>query len=145
MGRSLNSAMLIGRLGADPDVRTTTGGNRVASLSLATSRFVPGAGGAERERTEWHKVIAWDALARLAERGCRRGDRIFVEGRIEQRSWQDAAGRTRYATEIIARELIPLDEPAAADPPGSGMAAERASAPAGPDRTARRADQDLPF
>ncbi|HEX7050952.1 MAG TPA: single-stranded DNA-binding protein [Longimicrobiales bacterium] len=120
MSRSLNRAMLIGNVGADPEVRTTAGGNRVASFSLATGRRWTGRDGQAHERTDWHRIIAWDRLAELTERFVRRGDRVYVEGRIEYRSWEDSSGRTRYATEVIAGDLIPLGGPgpdAGADAP----------------------------
>lgn len=111
MSRSLNKAMLIGNVGADPEVRTTATGTRVASLSLATHRRWTDGAGQAREKTDWHRIIAWDRLADVVERFVKRGDRLFVEGRIEYRSWEDSAGQTRYATEIIAQEVILLDGP----------------------------------
>lgn len=109
MNRSLNKAMLIGHVGADPEVRTSAGGKRVATLSLATDRRWTDRSGVSHQKTEWHRVIAWDRLADVAERFVKRGDRLFVEGRLEYRSWEDPTGRTRYATEVIADDLIPLD------------------------------------
>jgi single-strand DNA-binding protein len=109
MSRSLNKAMLIGNVGADPEVRTTASGTRVASLSLATNRRWTDSDGRTREKTDWHRVIAWDRLADVVDRFVKRGDRLFVEGRVEYRSWEDASGQTRSATEIIAQELILLD------------------------------------
>lgn len=119
MTQSLNKALLIGNVGADPDVRTTASGRRVASFSLATSRrwtASPGVG--VREKTEWHRVVAWDGLADELARTLRRGGRVFVEGRLEHRSWQDRSGRTRYTTEIIAQDVIPLDAHAVAEAAG---------------------------
>jgi single-strand DNA-binding protein len=103
--------MLIGNVGAVPEVRTAAGGSRVASFPLATSRRWTDRDGRELEKTEWHRVIAWDPLTALVERGLRKGERVYVEGRIEYRSWEDRTGRTRYATEIIADEVIPLGGP----------------------------------
>jgi len=112
MSRSLNRAQLIGNLGADPEVRSTANGGRVANLSLATSRQWKGASGDKQEKTEWHRVVLWNNkgsnLADIAERYCKKGDKVYVEGSIEYRSWQDKEGQTRYTTEIIARELILL-------------------------------------
>jgi single stranded DNA-binding protein len=109
MSRSVNKAVLIGHTGADPELRTTSSGTRVATFSLATSRW-SGAKQEGHERTEWHRVVAWDALAQVVERSVRKGDRVYVEGSLEYRSWQDAAGRTRFVTEINAQEVIPLSE-----------------------------------
>jgi len=112
MSRSLNRAQLIGNLGADPEVRSTANGGRVANLSIATSRQWKGTSGDKQEKTEWHKIVLWNNkganLADIAERYCKKGDKVYVEGSIEYRSWQDKEGQTRYTTEIIARELILL-------------------------------------
>jgi single-strand DNA-binding protein len=125
MSRSLNRAQLIGNLGADPEVRSTANGGRVANMSIATSRQWKGASGDKQEKTEWHKVVLWNNkganLADIAERYCKKGDKVYVEGGIEYRTWQDKEGQTRYMTEIIARELILLS--------GKGDGGEAFSAP----------------
>lgn len=112
MSRSLNKATLIGNLGADPEVRSTANGSRVATVSLATSRRWKGQNGEWQEKTEWHRVVAWNnrgsTLADIIERYCKKGDKLYVEGSIEYRSWQDREGQTRYTTEINAREIIML-------------------------------------
>src|SRR5215208_3672357 len=111
MSRSLNKVTLIGNLGNDPEVRSTTGGNRVATFSLATSRSWNDASGAKQEKTEWHRCVVWNTkasqLADIVERYVKKGDKIYVEGRIEYRQWQDKDGQTRYSTEINGRELLP--------------------------------------
>jgi single-strand DNA-binding protein len=108
----LNKVMLIGNLGADPEVRSTTGGNRVATFSLATSRSWNGPSGEKQEKTEWHRCVVWNSktstLADIVERYLKKGDKVYVEGRIEYRQWQDKDGQTRYSTEINVRELIML-------------------------------------
>jgi len=108
MSRSLNKAQLIGNLGADPEVRSTTSGTRVATLSIATSRRWNDRQGQQQEKTEWHRVVCWDKLAEICERFLKRGDRIYVEGSIEYRQWEGQDGQTKYTTEIRARELIML-------------------------------------
>src|SRR5687767_8094064 len=112
MSRSLNKVTLIGNLGNDPEVRSTTGGNRVATFSLATSRTWNDASGGKQEKTEWHRCVVWNTktsqLADIVERYVHKGDKLFVEGRIEYRQWQDKDGQTRYSTEINVRELIML-------------------------------------
>ena len=112
MSRSLNKVMLIGNLGNDPEVRSTSGGNRVATFSLATSRSWNDAAGAKQEKTEWHRCVVWNSkasqLADIVERYVKKGDKLYVEGRIEYRQWQDKDGQTRYSTEINVRELIML-------------------------------------
>lgn len=112
MSRSLNKVMLIGNLGADPEVRSTPSGARVATLSVATSRFWNNRAGERQEKTEWHRVVLWNNRARqladVAEKFLKKGDRVYIEGRIEYRTWEDREGKTRYTTEINAREMIML-------------------------------------
>ena len=112
MSRSLNKVMLIGNLGNDPEVRSTSGGGRVATFSLATSRSWNDSTGARQEKTEWHRCIAWNSkaspLADIVDRYVKKGHKLYVEGRIEYRQWQDKEGQTRYSTEINVRELIML-------------------------------------
>ena len=112
MSRSLNKVTLIGNLGSDPEVRSTTGGNRVATFSLATSRSWNDASGNKQEKTEWHRCVVWNTknsqLADIVEKYVKKGDKLYVEGRIEYRQWQDKDNQTRYSTEINVRELIML-------------------------------------
>ena len=108
MSRSLNRVQIIGNLGADPELRTTTGGARVANLSVATSRRWNDRQGQQQEKTEWHKVIFWETLAEVCEKYLKRGDRVYVEGSIEYRQYEDKDGQTRYITEIRGREMIML-------------------------------------
>jgi len=108
MSRSLNRVQIIGNLGADPELRTTTGGARVANLSVATSRRWNDRQGQQQEKTEWHKVIFWENLAEVCEKYLKRGDRLYVEGSIEYRQYEDKEGQTRYITEIRGREMIML-------------------------------------
>jgi single-strand DNA-binding protein len=125
VSRSMNKAILVGNLGADPEVRSTSNGSRVATLSIATSRQWKDKAGEKQEKTEWHRVVFWNTkfsnLADIAERFCKKGDKVYVEGSIEYRSWQDREGQTRYTTEINGRELILLT--------GKGEGAEAFSAP----------------
>jgi single-strand DNA-binding protein len=128
VSRSLNKVTLIGNLGADPEVRSTQNGGRVATLSIATSRQWKGQDGNMQEKTEWHRVIFWNStyskLADIAEKYCKKGEKVYVEGSIEYRSWQDREGQTRYTTEIRGNELILLGGRG-----GSGEAPFTASAP----------------
>ena len=138
MSRSLNKATLIGNLGADPEVRSTSGGNRVATFSLATSRTWNAANGERQEKTEWHRCVVWNAktsqLADIVERYLKKGDKVYVEGRIEYRQWQDKDGQTRYSTEINVRELIMLSGRSGGGGDaydGEGASQARSRAPAG--------------
>jgi single-strand DNA-binding protein len=150
--------MLIGNLGADPEVRSTSNGSRVATLSLATSRQWKNQSGEKQEKTEWHRVILWNnrnsTLADIAERYCKKGDKVYIEGSIEYRSWQDREGQTRYTTEITARELIMLSgrgEGSESFTPASKAAAGAAAQKAGEQsfedfpEALDAEDDDLPF
>jgi single-strand DNA-binding protein len=98
-----NKVLLIGNLGRDPEVRTTTSGQPVASFSLATNRRWKDREGGRREETEWHNIVCWGRLAEIAGQYLNKGRQIFVEGRIQTRSWDDQqSGEKRYKTEIIA-------------------------------------------
>ena len=113
MSRSLNKVMIIGNLGSDPEIRTVGSGGRVANFSVATSRSWTGRDGTQQEKTEWHRIVAWDnergpKLADVAERFLKKGERVYIEGEIEYRSYEDKDGVTKYITEIRAREMIML-------------------------------------
>lgn len=108
MARSLNKAMLIGNTGSDPEIRTIPSGARVAQFSVATSRRWNDKNGQQQEKTEWHRIVVWDRLVDVVERYLRKGDRVYVEGEIEYRQYQDKDGVTKYATEIRARDLVLL-------------------------------------
>jgi single-strand DNA-binding protein len=130
MSRSLNKVSLIGNVGQDPEIRSTPGGGRVATFSLATTRQWTGQDGNKQEKTEWHRIVAWDnargaKLADVVEKYVKKGDKLYVEGRIEYRQWQDKDNQTRYSTEINAFEVIMLGGRGA--PSGDGV---RAGAPA---------------
>src|SRR5687768_1688048 len=133
MSRSLNKVTLIGNLGSDPEVRSITGGNRVATFSLATSRTWNDASGAKQEKTEWHRCVVWNSkastLADVVERYVKKGDKLYVEGRIEYRQWQDKDGQTKYSTEINVRELIMLGSPRGGDGGADGGSRAARSAP----------------
>jgi single-strand DNA-binding protein len=109
MSRSINKIILVGNVGRDPDIQTTNGGTKVAHLSLATSRRVP-RNGAYEDRTEWHRLTLWDRLAQIAEEYVRKGDRLYVEGRIEYDSFEKN-GVTIPTAEVHVRELVMLGVP----------------------------------
>jgi single-strand DNA-binding protein len=119
----LNKVTLIGNLGADPEVRSTANGSRVATLSVATSRQWNNQAGEKQEKTEWHRVVLWNSkgaqLADVAEKYLKKGDKVYIEGRIEYRTWDDKEGKTRYSTEINGRELLMLS-PRSGGAGGSG-------------------------
>jgi len=137
MSRSLNKAILIGNVGSDPEIRTVGSGTRVAQFSLATSRNWTDQAGAKQEKTEWHRCVVWNSargsgLADVVEKYVKKGEKIYVEGEIEYRQWQDKDGQTRYTTEIKVKELMLLG----GRPGGGGddmdSAPRRAAPPARP-------------
>lgn len=111
MARSVNKIILVGNAGRDPELQTTGGGTRVAHISLATSRRIPREGGAVEERTEWHRLTLWDRLAEIAEAHVRKGDRLYVEGRMEYDRYE-RNGVTIPSAEVNVRELVLLGSPA---------------------------------
>ena len=124
MSRCLNKATLIGYLGADPEIRTTNSGSRVAQFSLATTRRWNDREGQAQEKTQWHRIVVWDSLPGMfafVEKYLRKGDRVYVEGEIDYRSYEDDAGVTRWMTEIKASDVLGASEP-------SGQGGERGSA-----------------
>ncbi len=169
MARSLNKVTLIGNVGNDPEIRSIPGGSRVASFSLATSRIWNDQSGAKQEKTEWHKCIAWNnrasTLADVVEKFVRKGEKLYVEGEIQYRQWNDKEGQTRYTTEINVREVILLGgrsggagggddsegAPRRSAPPSRGKSAPAAAGAAGGDDFSDfpgaldDEDDDLPF
>ena len=106
----LNKVTLIGRLGADPEIRYMPSGGAVANLSLATNlNWKDKKTGEKKESTEWHRVVFFDRLAEIAGEYLKKGSLVYVEGRLKTRKWQDQGGHDRYSTEIIATEMKMLD------------------------------------
>lgn len=101
----INKAILIGNLGADPEIRHTQNGTQVATFNLATTERFKGQDGTMQESTEWHKIVAWKRLAEICGEYLHRGSRVYTEGKIQTRKWKDQNGNDRYTTEIIAREI----------------------------------------
>ena len=99
---SVNKVTLIGNLGQDPEVRTANSGNKIVTLSVATSESWKGQDGNKQERTEWHRVVIFnDRLAEVAERYLRKGSKVYLEGKLQTRKWQDQSGIERYSTEVV--------------------------------------------
>lgn len=109
-GFSLNKVILIGNLGADPEVRYMPTGGAVANFTMATSEsWNDKATGEPREQTEWHRVVVYQKLAEIVGEYFRKGSKVYVEGRLRTRKWQDQNGVERYTTEIIAHEAYTLE------------------------------------
>jgi single-strand DNA-binding protein len=105
----LNKATLIGNLGADPEIRYTQEGTPVATFNIATSESWKDKSGQKQESTEWHRIVAWRKLAEICGEYLHKGSKVYIEGKIQTRKWQDQNGNDRYTTEIVAREMKMLD------------------------------------
>lgn len=115
---SVNKVILIGNLGGDPNMRYTSSGTAMANFSLATTEYrADQASGEKKERTEWHRLVAFGRTAEIISQYCRKGSKIYVEGRLQTRSWTDQSNQMRYTTEII------IDNVQLLTPKGSGGAA----------------------
>jgi len=129
---SVNKVILLGRLGKDPEIRYTTGGKAVASFSLATSEAWKDDKGDKKQKTEWHNVVIWGKLAEIVEKYVKKGHQIYLEGKIQTRSWEDKEGNKRYTTEIVGNNIVMLEK--------KGNASESAQGDPLPND-----DDDIPF
>ena len=102
---SVNKVILLGNLGADPEVRYTNTGTAVANFRIATNERWNDKNGATQERTEWHNIVAWGKLAEICGKYLKKGRSVYVEGRLQTRSWDDKDGQKRYSTEIISDRI----------------------------------------
>ncbi|MBN1635985.1 MAG: single-stranded DNA-binding protein [Deltaproteobacteria bacterium] len=105
MAGSINKVMLIGRLGKDPEMRFTPSGKAVTNFTMATNEIWNDQNGERQERTEWHRVVTWGKLAENCAKLLSKGKLIYIEGRIQTRSWDDKDGNKRYTTEIVANQM----------------------------------------
>ena len=146
MAGSVNKVILVGNLGRDPEIRSMQNGSRVANLSLATSEtWKDRNSGERRERTEWHRVVVFNEnIVRVCENYLKKGSKVYLEGQIETRKWQDQGGQDRYTTEIVLRpyrgELTMLDGRGGGDQAPSGGGGFSAGPPA-----SEPLDDDIPF
>ena len=162
--RGVNKVILIGNLGQDPEVRYMSNGNAVANVTVATSESWKDQQGQQQERTEWHRCVMYRRLAEIAGEYLKKGAKVYMEGRLQTREWQDQQGKKRYTTEIIVNEMQMLDSRGAGggsahggDDYGSGggfapeprpapaRAPAPASAPAGKSDEPPAWDDDIPF
>jgi len=108
----VNKVILVGNLGADPEVKYLQSGTAVANLRVATSQsWKDRESGERQERTEWHRVVLFARLAEIAGEYLRKGSKVYLEGRLQTRSWEDSAGATRYSTEVVVGDMQMLDTP----------------------------------
>jgi single-strand DNA-binding protein len=152
MARGVNKVILIGNLGADPETKSMPSGTSVANLRIATSEsFKDKQTNEWQERTEWHTVAMFGRLAEIAGEYLRKGSKVYIEGRLRTRKWQDKQGNDRYSTEIVANEMQMLDSRGAGGGGGGGGGSETRAPRAG-DEPARSSgsereefDDDIPF
>ncbi|MES2555679.1 MAG: single-stranded DNA-binding protein [Bacteroidota bacterium] len=149
MAGSVNKVILIGNLGKDPEIRRLENGAVVANFPLATSEtFIDKATGERRETTDWHTIVLWRGLAEVAEKYARKGQKIYVEGKLKNRSWQDKDGNTRYTTEVLGESMTLLTPKSESDRPAQTNTppypTEPSSNPSPMDLNANFED-DLPF
>jgi single-strand DNA-binding protein len=109
MAKDLNKVLIIGRLGKDPDMRYTPGGSPVTTFSVATGRQWKDSSGEAHEETEWFNVVTWNKLAEICHEHLHKASRVYIEGRLQTRSWQDQDGQPHSRTEVIASDMILLD------------------------------------
>lgn len=146
--RGVNKVILIGHLGQDPEVRYMANGKAVANITVATSETWKDQQGQPQERTEWHRCVVYARLAEVVREYLKKGSKVYLEGRLQTREWQDQQGQKRYTTEIIVGEMQMLDGRTAGRPPA------QANNPATPPDTTGRTtsepppmdfDDDIPF
>ncbi|MFZ5917203.1 MAG: single-stranded DNA-binding protein [Chloroflexota bacterium] len=119
MGAGLNKVMLIGYVGREPEMRYTPGGRPVTSFSVATHRIWTTPDGQERQETDWFNVVSWGNLAEICKQQLYKNQRIYVEGRLQTRNWEDRQGKRHFRAEIVANEMIALDSQHPAGPPAA--------------------------
>ncbi|TVR16134.1 MAG: single-stranded DNA-binding protein [Balneolaceae bacterium] len=143
---SLNKAMIIGRLGQDPEVRYTQSNTAVATLSVATSERYKDRNGELQEKTEWHRVVAWGRTAEICQEYLKKGSLAYFEGPIQTREWEDKDGQKRYTTEIKALSMQMLDSRGGGGAPSqSSKQSNKQTATAEIDDSFDDMDDDLPF
>jgi single-strand DNA-binding protein len=149
MARSLNKVMLIGNVGNEPEVRMTASGAKVAKISVATNRKYQDRTGQQQEKTEWHRCTLFGKLADIAEQWVHKGDRIYVEGRLEYSQTQDEQGGTRYWTDVVIMEMVMLGSGGSGGGVSGGQSQggyeSAPSAPVAPTKPLTEPDDDLPF
>ncbi|MGI6657605.1 MAG: single-stranded DNA-binding protein [Desulfobulbus sp.] len=116
----INKVILIGNLGADPEIRYTQSGTTVATFNMATTERRKGQDGQLQEFTEWHRIVAWQRLAEICGEYLSKGSKVYIEGRLQTRKWKDQNGNDRYTTEIVARDMRMLTPRSAGGSGGGG-------------------------
>lgn len=150
MAGTVNKVILIGNLGKDPEIRRLENGTMVATFSIATSEvYTDKVTGVKKEITDWHDVVVWRGLAEVAEKYVKKGYKVYIEGKLKKRTWQDKEGNTRYTVEVIADELNILSRPEGSErvvsQTGPYSTDGTPAQPSKIDELLREDDSDLPF
>lgn len=144
----LNKVMLIGNLGADPEVRFTSNGTTVAIFRVATTEKWTSKSGEAQQQTEWHNIVAWRRLAEICGEYLTKGSRVYIEGKLQTRKWQDQNGNNRYTTEIVVKEmkmLSPRPENMPCDKEHQSHKSPLLSPPPTEPQTDTEYNEDIPF
>ena len=142
---AINKAILVGNLGKDPELRYTASGQAVATFSLATTEKFKNKGGEQQERTEWHNIVAWGPLAEICGKYLVKGKQVYVEGRIQSRTYDDRDGNKRYITEIVISDMQMLGGRPGEETGGGAGARPARAAGATPVREPIAVPEDAPF
>jgi single-strand DNA-binding protein len=142
----INKAILVGRLGKDPEIRSTPSGTSLAKFTIATDEKFTDRNGEKQTRTEWHNIVAWGKLGEICGQYLRKGKLVYIEGRIQTDSWDDKeSGQKRYRTEIVANDMKMLDRRGDEESGGGSYTGSRKPANANASATAVDDDEEVPF
>jgi len=147
---SVNKVILIGNLGKDPELRYTPGGSAVVNFPIATNERWKDKDGNPQERTEWHNIVLWGRLAEIANDYLKKGSPVYIEGRLQTRSWDDRDGNKRYTTEIVGTQMQMLGRAEGGGGEGRPMGQDeggsrKGGAQSGAEKSGDDVDDDLPF
>ena len=151
MAKSVNKVILVGNLGKDPELKHTSSGTAVATMTVATNERFKDKSGEWQDKTEWHNVVLWQRLAEIAAEYLKKGRSVYIEGRLQTRSWEDKQGQKRYTTEIVASDLVLLGGGRGEDSGGRGPSrgSDFDQSPgefdSAPSRATEITDDDIPF
>ena len=141
MARGVNKAIILGNLGQDPEVRYSQGGKALCNLSIATSeKWKDKDSGEEKEKTEWHRIVAFGRMAEVMGEHLHKGSQVYIEGKIQTRKWQDRDGNDRYTTEIVANDMQMLGSRQGGNPQSGGAQQNRQE-----EQPQEDFDDDVPF
>ena len=140
---SVNKVILVGNVGQDPELKYTPSGAAVTNFSIATKEVWKDNDGNSQERTEWHRIVLWRKLAESAGEWLKKGRKVYIEGKLQTRSWEDKDGIKRYMTEIIGDSFTMLDSKADTD--RQAPSSDESETPPAPSNSAAEEEDDLPF